>query len=140
PLGRQPRLEPTVLFGGSNGGGSNYGYFGYLGVGFRMPGLGESISIDLQAGYRRFNVLTATLFGTQNSNVTAYPIELAGRLRLADYRRYVFYFRLGAGLVPFSHVTTSTFGTALFSGSALTFDAFAALEFASRLGRIEVYV
>ncbi|MBI3182915.1 MAG: hypothetical protein HYZ28_12330 [Myxococcales bacterium] len=137
PIGKLGRMSLEASAGAATASGG-LGFPVAIAAGFRLPPGRDRLSAELGGGYRALKLVSEDLTGKLESAVSAVPIELSLRARLARYGPYLAYARAGGGLVPFSHKTRSS-SQPDYSESALGYDAFAALQVSRRFNALELF-
>jgi hypothetical protein len=124
--------------GGFYAGGASAGLALALDASYRLPVLGERLSLDLEIGFRSAGLSTAVAnLGRIDSTLTAVLLEVAARVSLLERGRWALQARLGGGVAPFWISARSDF-QAPFTQRGLAGEGFAAAQVGYRLRELEL--
>ncbi|MBM7116507.1 hypothetical protein [Archangium primigenium] len=141
PRPRAPVWAVQVLGGVFVAGGDNQGPQASLALGVRLPGLGERVFLEAEAGWRQATThFTLEGLGTVDARVRALPLGVSARIRVLELGRLSLHGRVGGGAVSYTHQATGSFFDTPLAQRGWTSLGFVAVQAAWRLGWVSPVV
>jgi hypothetical protein len=117
--------------------GANRGPAVELGASFALPFWAIRLYMDVAAGFRTAGMSPSLPSGDLEVRFMTFPLDIAGRVRVASWGRWALDARTGMGLLPFRTRIDSPFQPA-FVITGLGFHAFAGAQGLYRVGSAQL--